>query len=104
MRGDQVIAMSKQLYDSMPADLQQVINEVQCRKDPYLYRFCKAAEKATMDNIKSSNPKFQFCELEDIQGFIDAATPLLEAKAKELNDKGLKGTEALEWLKAHAVK
>ena len=101
--GDQVIAMSRPLYDSMPADLQQVIDEI-CEEMPQIgVEFVKAAEADTMNNIKKSNPNFQFVELEDVQGFIDAATPLLEEKAEELNSKGLQGTAALEWLKDHAI-
>ena len=102
--GDQVIAMSKSLYDSLPADLQKVIDETSKEMLDVCINYVKTAEQNTIDMVKTENPKFQFVQAEDVKGFSDAATPLLDAKAAELDGKGLKGTEALKWLQDHAVK
>lgn len=102
--GDQVIAMSKPLYDSMPADLKAVIDEVSKEMVDVGINYIKAVEQATMDQIKKSNPKFKFVEVEDAQSFVDAGAPMLDAKAKEINGKGLDGAGALKWLESHAVK
>lgn len=101
--GDQAIAMSKELYDAMPADLQAVIDEVSGEMVDVVISYIFATEEETMNNINKSNQKFEFIELEDAQGFIDAALPQLQAKAQELDAAGLDGSGALEWLQAHAV-
>jgi TRAP-type C4-dicarboxylate transport system substrate-binding protein len=103
MNGDQVIAMSRALYDEMPADLQAVIDEVAAEMTDVAISYVFASEEETMNNIFDSNPDFKFLELEDVQGFLDAATAVLEDKAKELDDMGLDGSGALEWLREHEV-
>jgi TRAP-type C4-dicarboxylate transport system substrate-binding protein len=101
--GEQVIVMSKELYDSMPADLQAAIQATSEEMVLEVINYVKAAEAQTMSEIQKENPDFKFVEIEDTQGFIDAAQPLLQAKAEELNNAGLDGTGALEWLKSKAV-
>jgi TRAP-type C4-dicarboxylate transport system substrate-binding protein len=101
--GDQVIAMSKPLYDSLPADLKQVIDDTSKEMLEVCIDYVKKSEQLTIEKVQAANPKFQFAEAEDIKGFSDAAMPLLEAKAAELDGKGLKGSEALKWLQDHAV-
>jgi TRAP-type C4-dicarboxylate transport system substrate-binding protein len=101
--GDQVIAMSKSLYDSLPADLQKVIDDTSKEMIDVCISYVKTAEQDTIDKVKAANPNFQFVQAEDIKGFSDAALPLLDAKAAELDSNGLKGTDALKWLQDHAA-
>jgi TRAP-type C4-dicarboxylate transport system substrate-binding protein len=102
--GEQCIAMSKSLYDSMPAEYQEAIDEISDEMTDVAINFVKVSEKDTMDNINKSNPNFKFVELTDIQGFLDAAASMLQEKEQELNKAGLDGTGALEWLQARSVK
>ncbi len=102
--GDQVIAMSKPLYDSLPADLKKVIDDTSKEMTDVCINYVKTAEQETIDKVAAANPEFQFVQAEDVKGFSDAAMPLLEAKAQELDGKGLKGSDALKWLQEHAVK
>jgi TRAP-type C4-dicarboxylate transport system substrate-binding protein len=104
--GDQLIAMSKTLYDSMSPDLQKIIDEVADEMLPLCSEYVTGMEATAKDNIISKNDKFEFIELapDAAAAFSAAAEPLLEAKAKELDDAGLDGTGALAWLKDHAVK
>lgn len=101
VNGDQLIALSRSYYDSLPADLQKVIDEVQAEMLPIAIDAWVKDEENAKKIILEGNPDFQFIEISDadMPGFMDAANGLLEAKAKELNDAGLDGTGALAWLR-----
>jgi TRAP-type C4-dicarboxylate transport system substrate-binding protein len=104
--GDQILVLSRPLYNSMSADLQAAIDEV-CKEMPSVgVKYIETAQQEAKDKINKANPKFVFVDPKDVepQGFIDAALPLLQAKAKELDDNGFKGTEALKWLQGRVVK
>ena len=101
--GDQVIAMSKELYESMPADLKTVIDNVSAEMVDVAISYIFATEEETMKNINGSNPKFKFVEIEDTKSFLDAAMTTLTDKAKALDDAGLDGSGALKWLQAHVA-
>jgi TRAP-type C4-dicarboxylate transport system substrate-binding protein len=101
--GDQLIAMSRSLYDSMSPDLQAVIDEVSDAMLPLCTAYVDARETEAKANILEKSPDFTFVEITDASGFEAAAASLLEAKAKELDDAGLDGAGALQWLKDHSV-
>ena len=100
MCGNTDIYMSKDLYDSLPADVQAVLDEVFAEMLQVGIDFANASAEITQAYCQGANSNFQFLEVSDASGFIDAAQPLLQAKVAELNAAGLNGTAAYEWLMA----
>jgi len=103
--GASAFIMSKKVYDSLPEDMQAVLDDI--FNDELLEIGINYAKTATEISIKEStemNPNFQFLELDDPEPFVEAAMPIIEAKVKELNDAGLDGDGAYEWLMDHTVK
>lgn len=104
--GNNVFVMNKDLYESMPADLQKIVDEVSAEITPIAGAYADACTAKTKEWLKEVKPSFEFIELDEAvnQKLIDAALPLMQKKAKELDGKGLPGTEAYNWLQAEANK
>jgi TRAP-type C4-dicarboxylate transport system substrate-binding protein len=98
---DEMIVMSKSAYDSLPADLQAIVDETSAEMLQILEEFTIFEQDEAIEIAQSDNANFQMIELtsEAEADFISYAMPILEAKAKELDSAGLKGTDALNWLK-----
>ncbi|MDR2486933.1 MAG: TRAP transporter substrate-binding protein [Clostridiales Family XIII bacterium] len=101
--GDQVICMSKDLYESMPDDLKAAVDEASEAMVQVTSDYVTEMEAQAQSNILAQNPDFQFVDITDMKGFEDAAAALLDKKAKELDGAGLDGTGALQWLREHAA-
>ncbi|MDR0851704.1 MAG: TRAP transporter substrate-binding protein DctP [Clostridiales Family XIII bacterium] len=104
--GDELLAMSIKAYNSLPPDLQAVVDEVGEEMKAVETAFTISEEEAAIKLMSDSNSDFAVYELStaDIAKLAEIAAPMLEAKAKELDAAGLDGTKALEWLREHSVK
>ena len=100
MCGNTDIYMSKDLYNSLPADVQAVLDAVFAEMTQVGIDYAIASQEITRAYCEQTNTNFQFLEVTDATGFIDAAQPLIQAKVAELNAAGLDGTGAYEWLMA----
>ncbi len=97
---------SKEAYDAMDPGAQAVMDKASeyvtstLWKEDYDYQM-ETAEK----NVFEKNPNFKYLELDDdcVTRMNEAAQPLLEAKAAEVDALGLDGTGILEFMRAHNV-
>ena len=97
---------SKEAYDDMDPDAQAVMDKASeyvsstLWKADYDYQM-ETAEK----NVFEKNPNFTYLEMDDdcAKRMNEAAQPLLEAKAAEVDALGLDGTGILEFMRAHDV-
>ena len=102
--GDSVFAMSRDLYNSMDAELQKAIDEICVEMFEIGIQFAYTSTEVTMNFCKEINPDFEFLQVADTAPFVEAAQTELLRKAAELDAAGHDGTGALEWLRARAVK
>ena len=93
--GMQMIAMSKQTYESLPADLQKVVDEAAA----------KATEKALTFNDeqaakvqKELGMEVTVLDEKEAARWNEKCLTVTKAYAAELDKQGKPGTEALEWL------
>ena len=102
--GEEAMCMGWDTYNSLPADLQAVIDEVFAEMEDVVTAFTTADQMAAIEDAKSINPDFVVNEFaqEDTDMFAEAGAVLMEEKAAEMDANGLDGTGALEWLRAHA--
>jgi len=103
---DFTIFLSQELYDSFDAELQAQVDEVCEEMQQVALDYINAETENAESAIAETNPDFEWITLpaDEITKLSEAANAGLEAKAKELDEKGLRGTEALEWIKAHQSK
>jgi len=97
---------SKELYESMDPEAQAVIDAARdlCRER--LWREDLDYQESTAnENVFKRNPNFQYLDFDDdcVAKMAEAAIPVLEAKAAEVDALGLDGSGLYEWMKAHAV-
>jgi len=102
--GEETICMSASYYDSLPEDLQAVIDEVFKEMEPIFTEYTQTEEDSAKDNAIELNPDFVFNTFsdEDLEKLEEIGTAQMEAKAKAMDEAGLEGTKALEWLREHA--
>jgi TRAP-type C4-dicarboxylate transport system substrate-binding protein len=99
--GEYVFLMSSSTYDSLPSDLQAVIDEV-CKQIPDFNKdYLDAIEAAVHQDITSS-PDFQFADFSDdiTAKMAEFCQPIIENKVAELNAAGLDGDGAYALLKS----
>ena len=97
---------SKEVYDSMDPEAQAVMDGARELMDTKLGPADNQVQyDIAIKNIMEGNPNFTLLEFDDdcVQKMAEAAVPVLQAKADELNALGLDGSGALEWMAAHAV-
>ena len=97
---------SKELYESMDPEAQAVMDAARDLVANELWRTDLDYQESTAEqNVFSRNPNFKYLEFDDdaTQKLAEAAGPVLEAKAAEVDALGLDGTGALEWMRAHAA-
>jgi TRAP-type C4-dicarboxylate transport system substrate-binding protein len=101
--GNSVFLMSNSAYESLPSDLQAVIDEVSTHIPEFVEDFL-ARNQAAVEEDTSGNPDFEYGELPDdvVAAMDEICLPMLEAKAAELDAAGLDGTGALELLLSFA--
>jgi TRAP-type C4-dicarboxylate transport system substrate-binding protein len=97
------IFLSQELYDSFDDELKAQVDEVCADMQQVALDYINAETTNATEAVAVSNPDFEWINLsgEEVQKLSDSAMVLLEAKAAALDEKGLPGTEALEWIKAH---
>ncbi len=102
--GEEAICMSRSFYDSLPEDLQDVIEDVFEEMEPIFTEYTQSEEDSAKANAVELNPDFVFNTLsdDDLAKLEEIGTAQMEAKAKAMDEAGLEGTKALEWLRAHA--
>jgi TRAP-type C4-dicarboxylate transport system substrate-binding protein len=98
------VFMSKELYESLPAPDQAIIDEVCAEFQKAFMEYNEWNDQNTYDFIEANLPDFEVIELSDeaLAEFTALGLTQMEAKAKELDALGLDGTGALEWLKSQA--
>jgi len=103
---DFTIFLSQALYDSFDAELQAQVDEVCAEMQQVALDYINFETTNAVDAIAASNPDFEWISLssDEISKLAETSKTLLEEKAKGLDEKGLKGTEALEWILAHQSK
>jgi TRAP-type C4-dicarboxylate transport system substrate-binding protein len=99
---DFAIFMSQKLYDSLDPTLQAQVDEVCEAMEQVALDYVYAATKDAVDSTMAANPDFEFIDLpdEEINALAETAQSILEERAAELDSKGLRGTEAFDWIKA----
>jgi TRAP-type C4-dicarboxylate transport system substrate-binding protein len=104
LNGDEFVVMSDSAYGVLSPELQGVVDEVASEMDAVLTEYTQFEQDGAIDAAKKSNDKFEVVELsaEAEAKFMEAAAPLLDAKAAELDKAGLDGSGALAWLRAQA--
>ena len=101
-RGGTAVCMSWDAYNSLPADLQAVVDEVCEDMNRITTEYNLVAEEATIKEVHATNAGFKFKEMsgDALVEMNKACLPLIEAKAGDLDKAGLKGADALNWLKS----
>ena len=97
---------SKELYESMDPEAQAVMDAARDLVANELWRTDLDYQESTAEqNVFSRNPNFKYLEFDDDaqQKMTEAAVPVLENKAAEVDALGLDGAGILEWMKAHAA-
>ncbi len=104
LNGDEFVVMSDSAYGVLSPELQAAVDEVASEMDAVLTEYTQFEQDGAIDAAKKSNDKFEVVELsaEAEAKFMEAAAPLLDAKAAELDKAGLDGSGALAWLRAQA--
>lgn len=102
----QQIVMSREVYNSMDPEAQAAVDKLAAEFIQIGIDYVKYADGVIGDQIMGDCPDFVITELsdEDKADFIAAAEGSLMDKVAEMNAAGLRGTEAVEWLKANAMK
>jgi len=105
LNGDQMIVVSMNAYNHLPADLQKVVDQVSEEMADVLTKYTIFEQNGAIAQAQKTNPNFKVVELspEEEAKFTAAGAPLLEKKAAELDAAGLQGTDALKWLKSQQV-
>jgi TRAP-type C4-dicarboxylate transport system substrate-binding protein len=103
---DVTIFMSQKLYDSFDPELQAQVDEVCEAMKQVALDYITAATEDAIEKTTAANPDFEFVTLSDadIASLQETALSILEGQVDNLNQKGLKGTEAFDWIKAHQSK
>lgn len=95
--GTNVIVINKDLYDSMNQYDKGVIDKVMTEFDAVSAQY---GDKAIAKAEKALEGKVEIIELDETakQEFIDAGQKCIQDKVKTMNDAGLKGTDAYNWI------
>ncbi len=94
------VVMNKQKWESLPADIQKIFNEV---NKEWVAKHGQAWDKADQDSwefIKSLNKKTIALDDAEKQKWAAAVAPILDDYVKQASDKGLPGKEFLDDLKS----
>ncbi|MDR2611187.1 MAG: TRAP transporter substrate-binding protein DctP [Clostridiales Family XIII bacterium] len=100
------IFMSLDRYNSFDDELKAAVDEVCVEMQKVCADYLAQTTANAKENTLAVNPDFQFIELsnEEVAKFVEAAGPTLDEMAKKLDGNGLKGSEALAWLRDHQSK
>ena len=97
---EQTLIISKTVYESLPADLQAVIDEA----GKEIPNFVLDLNTATMNEVETNlaDSDFEFLDFSDEikNELLEQCKPILEAKVQELNDAGLDGDGAIALIKS----
>jgi TRAP-type C4-dicarboxylate transport system substrate-binding protein len=99
--GTNVFAMNQDFYESLPADLQTVVDEWSVEVLATASSFYDTlGQEVVAPQVMEENPNFEYIHLdaETEAKMVEIAMPYIEAKAEELNALGLDGTGAKAWL------
>ena len=97
---------SKELYESMDPEAQAVMDAARDLVANELWRTDLDYQESTAEqNVFARNTNFKYLEFDDdaTKKLEEAAVPVLEAKAAEVEALGLDGVGILEWMRAHAA-
>jgi TRAP-type C4-dicarboxylate transport system substrate-binding protein len=94
-----VVVMNKTKWDSLPAWLQEIIDQMSDEYAEKLSRLWDEKDQNTIKKWKARNHVSIFLSREEEQRWQRAVLPLYEALVKEKSAKGLAANEALEFCK-----
>jgi TRAP-type C4-dicarboxylate transport system substrate-binding protein len=100
--GSGIMAMNKEVYASLPEDLQKIVDDVSREVfEEGSSTYFDVANKTALEAAMKNNPDFKVFKFsdEDLQKMEAKTNPIIEAYAKELDAKGLPGTEVLAWIR-----
>ncbi len=98
--------LSKEVYDDMDPEAQAVIDKARDLMDSTIGPADNEVQlEIAKENISNGNPNFTLLKFDEecIQKMAEAAVPVLEGRAADLDAMGLDGTGALEWLRARSI-
>lgn len=98
--------MSKAAYEDMDPEAQAVMDKARDLVSSELWKTDLEYQESTAEQtVFANNTNFKYLEFDEatVQQMAEAAVPVLEAKAAEVDALGLDGTGILEWMYAHAV-
>lgn len=103
-QGEDRLVISMSCFNSLPADLQAVLEETFAELEASYTQFTVDEDAAAIEDALTINPNFKTYEFSDadIETLVAAGTAGLEAKAAELDAQGLDGTGALQFLRDRA--
>jgi len=102
--GESAVVINMEKFNSLPADLQQVLLDVSAEMEDIYTAFIEAQDANAYATAKAANPNLQVLEFsaEETAKMTEIANGLVEAKAAELDGLGLDGAGALEFLRSYA--
>lgn len=97
------IFMSLELYNSFDDELKAAVDEVCVEMQKVSADYITATTANARASALEVNKDFEFIELSDadIQKLVSESQSVLDEMAQKLDADGLKGTEALAWLRDH---
>ena len=102
------VVMNKEKWNRLPADLQNIINQLSVKYAAKLSVLWDAKDKNTIAKWKAKNHISIFLSKEEERRWAQAVAPLYGAFVKEKSAKGLPAGEALkfcrDWVAQHADK
>ena len=105
-RADFSLFLSQKSYDALTPELQKGVDEAIAEARGLTQNYVELAFADAEKVAKEGNPNFVFSTLGDAptKEMSEIAMPLIEAKAKDMDSKGLKGTDAMNWILEHQSK
>jgi TRAP-type C4-dicarboxylate transport system substrate-binding protein len=99
--GTNVYAMNRDFYESLPADLQDVVDEWSVEVQHIAADFFdNLGQEVVAPKVMEENPNFQYHHLDAAEEakIVEVCKTLIEAKIAALNDMGHDGDGAAAWL------
>jgi TRAP-type transport system periplasmic protein len=98
------VVMNKAKWDSLPADLQEIINRMSLEYAEKLSKLWDAKDQNTIEKWKAKNHQSIFLNQEEERRWEKAVTPLYRAFVDEKSAKGLPARAALQFCRDWAAK
>lgn len=100
--GSGLIAMNKDVYASMPEDLQKIVDQASREVFEEGSRdYFDSQNQTALEATMAKNPDFKYFEFSDadLATLVAQGDLIIDAKAKEMDAQGLAGSESLAWIR-----